>query len=221
MIETAVKRRTAYFSKVGRRNTEEVLRRARERAQELGISTIIVATGSGDTAVKAAEYFRGYRVVVVTRSTGRDVPDLQELTDESRRRIQELGGVVLTTTHIFGGIGRAVRRKLGAYQVDELIAFVLRVFGQGVKVCCEITMMAADAGLARTDEEVIAIAGTARGADTALVLKPAHAQDFFDIQVEEIICKPRQWLPSKRFPVLQQRPGDSHGYEELEATPVP
>ncbi|MFH1928052.1 MAG: hypothetical protein ABIK79_07760 [Chloroflexota bacterium] len=51
--------------------------------------------------------------------------------------------------------------------------------------------MAADAGLIRTDEEVIAIAGTGRGADTAVVLQPAHAQDFFNLRVKEIICKPR------------------------------
>jgi hypothetical protein len=63
--------------------------------------------------------------------------------------------------------------------------------GEGMKVVYEIAVMAADAGLARTDEEIIAIAGTGRGADTAVVLKPANARDFFDIRVKEILCKPR------------------------------
>jgi hypothetical protein len=59
-----------------------------------------------------------------------------------------------------------------------------------MKVACEITIMATDAGLVRTDEPALAIAGTGRGADTAAILRPANAQDFFDLRVNEILCKP-------------------------------
>jgi hypothetical protein len=59
-----------------------------------------------------------------------------------------------------------------------------------MKVVVEISVMAADAGLVRTDEEIIAIAGTGRGADYAVVLKPVHSNDFFDLKVKEILCKP-------------------------------
>jgi hypothetical protein len=99
--------------------------------------------------------------------------------------------MVLTATHAFGGVGRAVRRRFNTYQVDEIIAQTLRVFGQGTKVACEIVLMAADAGLISTDEEIISIAGTAYGADTALVVKPAHTHDFFQLKVREVLCKPR------------------------------
>ena len=78
--------------------------------------------------------------------------------------------------------------------LGEIIADTLRIFGHGMKVACEITMMAADGGLVRTDEDVIAIAGTGgegRGADTAIVLKPVNSHDFFDLKVKEILCKPR------------------------------
>jgi len=51
--------------------------------------------------------------------------------------------------------------------------------------------MAADAGLVRTDTPLIGIAGTGKGADSAAVVVPANAQDFFDLRVHEIICKPR------------------------------
>ena len=57
-----------------------------------------------------------------------------------------------------------------------------------------VVMMAADSGLVRTDEEIIAIAGTGRagrGADTALVMQTNNAHRVFDIKVKEIICKPR------------------------------
>jgi len=60
-----------------------------------------------------------------------------------------------------------------------------------MKVACEIALMAADAGLVRTDEDVISIAGTGRGADTAVVLRPVNTRNFFDLKVKEILCKPR------------------------------
>ena len=41
-----------------------------------------------------------------------------------------------------------------------------------------------------TDEDVIAIGGTGRGADTAVVLSPVNSQDFLDLKIKEILCKP-------------------------------
>jgi hypothetical protein len=70
------------------------------------------------------------------------------------------------------------------------MANTLRLFGQGMKVVCEITLMATDAGLVRTDEDIIVIGGTSRGADTAVVLRPVNSEDFFDLKVREILCKP-------------------------------
>ena len=189
MTETIIQ--AVYFDKPGPQNTHRTLEIARKRAEELGIRDIVVATTKGDTGVLAARMFQGYNLVVVTHSTGFRKPDYQELTEENRRAIEELGGKILTCTHAFGGVGRAVRKKLNTYQVEEIIAYTLRIFGEGIKVVAEITLMAADAGLIRTDREVIAIAGTGRGADTAAVLLPAHAQNFFDIRVLEILAKPR------------------------------
>jgi hypothetical protein len=64
------------------------------------------------------------------------------------------------------------------------------MFGQGTKVAIEIALMAADAGLIRTDEDVIAIGGTKDGADTALVIRPATSAHCLDLKIREIICKP-------------------------------
>jgi hypothetical protein len=182
---------SVYFTEPGSGNTEKTLEIARKRAGQLGIKTIVVASTSGETGVKAVKLFSNYKVVVVTHSTGFPAPDAQELTPQNRAKILEQGAMILTATHAFGGVGRAVRRKFHTYQVDEIIAQTLRVFGQGAKVACEIVLMAADAGLIRTDEEVICIGGTASGADTALVVKPAHTQDFFELKVREVLCKPR------------------------------
>jgi hypothetical protein len=182
---------SVYFPEPGSANTDKTLEIARRRAEELGIETTVVASTSGETGLKAVKEFANRKVVVVTHVTGFSTPGVQELTPQNRARILEKGGMVLTATHAFGGVGRAVRRRFNTYQVDEIIAQTLRTFGQGTKVACEIVLMAADAGLIRTDEEIISIGGTANGADTALVVKPAHAHDFFQLKVKEVLCKPR------------------------------
>lgn len=179
-----------YFEKPGQENTDETLRIVRERAQELGIETIVVATTVGGTAVKAVEAFPGMKVIAVTHVHGMREPDTQEFTDENRRKVEAAGGVVLTAAHAFTGIGGAMRKKFRMFLLGDVIANTLRIFGQGMKVVPEIALMAADAGLVRTDEDIIAVAGTGRGADTAVVLKPVNSADFFDLKVSEILCKP-------------------------------
>ncbi|MEA1872592.1 MAG: pyruvate kinase alpha/beta domain-containing protein [Chloroflexota bacterium] len=164
MMET----QSVYFPEPGNENTEKTLEVAKRRAEELGIKTIVAASTSGETGLKAVKAFANYKVVVVTHTTGLQAPDVQELTPQNRAKILENGGLILTATHAFGGVGRAVLRRFNTYQVDEIIAQTLRVLGQGTKVACEIALMAADAGLIRTDEEITSIGGTAKGADTAL-----------------------------------------------------
>jgi hypothetical protein len=179
-----------YFGQPGKDNTERVLQVARARAEELGIQSIIVATTTGETGVRASEVFKGYNLVLVTHSTGFKEPNQQELTEANRQIIEANGGRILTCQHAFGGVGRAVRKKLQTYELEEIIAFTLRIFGEGMKVVCEVALMAADAGLVRVGEPAIAIAGTGRGADTAVVLRPANAQAFFDLRIMEVLCKP-------------------------------
>ncbi len=180
----------AYFHTPGRDNTERVLQIARTRAEQLDIRSIVVATTTGQTGVRASEMFKGYNLIAVTHSTGFKEPNFQELTDENRRAIEANGGRVLTCQHAFGGVGRAVRKKLQTYELEEIVAYTLRIFGEGMKVACEIALMAADAGLIRVGEPAIAIGGTGRGADTAVVLLPANVQAFFDTRIMEVLCKP-------------------------------
>ncbi len=182
--------KTVYFDKPGPENTEEALRIAKVRAEELGIRSIVVATTAGDTAARAAEVFQGMKVVAVTHYTGMRAPNNQELTDENRQKIESQGGIILTTMHAFAGVSRAMRLKFDTLAIGEIIANVLRIFGQGMKVVCEIAVMAADAGLVPTDEDAIVIAGTGRGADTVVVLTPVNSTNIFDLKVKEILCKP-------------------------------
>jgi len=186
----AMELKTTYFENPGRENTEEVLRIVRQRAEELGIKTIVVASTVGDTAVKATEAFSGFRVIAVSHLAGFRAPNSQEFTEENRKIVENRGGIILTTTHLFSGLSAAMRKKFNTYIIGDIVANILRIFGEGMKVVCEIAVMAADGGLVRTDEDIIAIGGTGRGADTAVVLRPVNSGDFFDLKVKEILCKP-------------------------------
>jgi len=185
------RRETVYFEEPGKANTGEALRLARERAKELGVSSVVVASSTGETGVEASRVFKGYNLVVVTSVTGYAKPDEVRMGPEHRMEIEANGGRVVTAAHAFGGVGRAIHSKFGAIQVDEVVAHVLRLFSEGFKVACEVACMAVDAGLIRTDEEAIAVGGSAGGADTAIVVRPNNTHNLFDMRVREIICKPR------------------------------
>ena len=180
-----------YFNKPGPGNTRAVMEIVSRRAKELAIKNILVATCSGRTVFEALEVLGPeVKIIAVTHVTGFQKPNHQELSSETRKQLESKGVSVLTCQHAFGGVGRAVRNKLATFQVDEIMAYTLRTFGEGTKVAVELALMAADAGLVRTDEDVISIGGTGKGADTALVLQSANSFHFFDLKVKEIICKP-------------------------------
>ncbi|MGD2295043.1 MAG: pyruvate kinase alpha/beta domain-containing protein [Candidatus Aminicenantes bacterium] len=180
-----------YFKSTGGKNTERALEIAASRAEELGIQNVVVASSSGRTGLMAAELFKVKNLAIVTHSTGFMEPDYQELRPEYRTQLEKSGAKLLTCQHALGGVGRAVRKKLGTYELEEIIAYTLRIFGEGTKVAIEIALMAADAGLISTKEPCIAVGGTSQGADTAVLLCPANAQTFFDLRIIEFLAKPR------------------------------
>ncbi|NLM45911.1 MAG: hypothetical protein GX200_03820 [Firmicutes bacterium] len=180
------------FARKGPHNTEETLRLAVARAQELGIRHFVVASNSGRTAKMLHALAGEANVVCVTHHTGFLRPGVQELDPKVRQELLAAGVSVLTTTHLLGGIDRGVENKFGGTYPGGIVAATLRMLGQGIKVCVEIAVMALDAGMIPYGEDVIAIGGTGSGADTALVIRPAHARDFFDGRIKELICKPRE-----------------------------
>jgi hypothetical protein len=180
-----------YFKKPGPSNTKNVLEAVSKRAEALSIGKVLIATCSGETAFEALKILKsGLQIIAVTHVTGFSKPNVQEMTNAVREELISKGVKVLTAQHAFGGVGRAVRNKLSTFQVDEIMAFTLRIFGHGTKVAIELALMAADAGLVRTDEDVISVGGSAKGVDSALVIRPSNTHNFFDLKVRQIICKP-------------------------------
>jgi uncharacterized protein len=181
---------TWYFKDAGNENTDAVLQLVAARARELGIQKVLVPSATGSTALAAAAVLTGLRLVVITQEAGFVKPGQQEFPLETRQALEAKGIAVHTVTHAFGGLSRAMRKKFNTHVIGDIIANTLRIFGPGMKVAVEITLMAADCGAVRTDETVIAMGGADNGLDTAIVCRPVNAQRFFDLKVQEILCKP-------------------------------
>ena len=184
-----------YFDRPGRQNTEAVAEAVRERCGELGIKHIVFASDSGKTALKFWKVLQGkdLELISVAEHTGYSGGDEPTVKPEKRKELEEKGIKVLVCSHALSGIGRSITDKFGGVSHVEIIAYTLRLFGtDGLKVAVEVAVMAADAGLIPSDRVVIAAGGSGGGADTAVVLKPAHMNNFFELEIREIIAKPRQ-----------------------------
>lgn len=188
---SVVERKVTYFNEAGKQNTDTLLRIVKEYVEKEGIINIVVASTTGETGVKTSKIFKGCNIVIVTHCFGFREPGKIELEDEYRREILANRAKIFTGVHALSSVERAIRKDFGTIQPLELIANTLRLMGEGTKVCVEITLMAADAGLIPVDKDVIAVAGTGRGADTALRIQPANTGRFFNLKIREVIAKPR------------------------------
>jgi hypothetical protein len=185
--------KTLVFETGGPHNTAATLAIARDRAQALGIRHVVVASSHGSTARQAQAVFAplGIEVIAVTISQSWE-SEGWVMTAAERSELEELGVKVFTGMHALGdGVGTAFTGKYGGRTPEEIVRDTLYRFSQGMKVAVECLLMAADAGLLDISMEVIAIAGTGSGADTAIVCKPAYPRTFHELEIREILAKPR------------------------------
>lgn len=202
----SIKRTTVYFEKPGKEHTEETLKIALEAAKERGIDTVLVSSTSGYCALEALKVFEGsgLKVIIVTHQTGYRVPGVQLLPPEIKEKLEEAGMIVHTGTDVLTGgveIGMSRQRPAKTSPLDDRLPFIvppittvvantLRLFSTGVKVCPEIVMMAADAGLIPIDKKVVSVAGSHVGSDTAMVITPSTSNRIRNMKLHEIIAKP-------------------------------
>ncbi len=184
-----------YFDRPGKENTDAVLDAVGRCLRRTGIGHVVVASNSGETAFKVLSRFAGsdVRIVVVTSHAGFSGEGVVDMDDKTYERLTQSGARVVRSSHALSGLERSVTRKLGGSSRVEAISEALRsLFGQGLKVCVEVAVMAADNGAIPCGNfEVAVIGGTGEGADTACVVRPAHANSFFNMEVREIIAIPR------------------------------
>jgi uncharacterized protein len=174
-----------YFEKPGVDNTEETIRLAIERAKARGINRFVIASTKGDTARLAAERLNGTGITMIViphqYSGGQ-----QRFPLELVKSLEKQGHHVHFATSLFG------TENLYGVTTPRVMSFLLRTFSQGMKVCVEMIFMATDGGFVASGESIIAIAGTGKGADTAVVAVAASSRDLPNLHITEIICKPLQ-----------------------------
>jgi len=181
-----------YFDTPGPSNTDDVIEIVRERLRKGDIRTVLVASTSGKTArkLKNALVKEKVKMVCVTEHAGFKSGD-ENLFDEGvRTELNAVGIPVVQASHVLSGVGRSISQKFGGTTPVEVIAHTLRLLGQGIKVAVEISIMAADAGVIATTDDVIAVAGTGSGSDSAIVIRPCHMNTFFNLAIREILAKP-------------------------------
>ncbi|MEW6570245.1 MAG: pyruvate kinase alpha/beta domain-containing protein [Nitrospirota bacterium] len=188
-----MERKVFYFKKAGTENTSKCLEIAKSIIVDYGYKHLIVATTTGETGLLFAEALKDLEVniVVVTHSSGFKGPNTIEMPDHVRDAIESQGAKVYTGSMLTHSIETSFSSKFGGLYPTLIVANTLRRFGEGSKVCCEIVMMAVDSGLIPEGDEVVAVAGTAKGADTIMILKSAASKRFLDLRVLEIVAKPR------------------------------
>jgi hypothetical protein len=176
-----------YFEEPGINNTETTLRLAAERAKARGIKKIVLASTRGDTARQAAERWAGtgIKMVVVPHQYG-FMAGTQRFPAELVAELNKKGHVVHFGTMLFH------TEHLYGMETPRVMANLLRTFCQGMKVCVEIALMVVDGGHVAPGEQVVIVAGTGRGADTAIVAVAASSMRLPELHITEIICKPLQ-----------------------------
>jgi hypothetical protein len=184
-----------YFERPGRENTADCIAIVRKALSDGVHKHLVVASTAGDTGLAVAEALKGQdcNLVIVTHAAGYKEPNTIEITPAVRAKIEGLGARVYTGSMLTHSLETAFAQKFSGLYPTILVAQTLRRLGEGAKVGCEIVMMAVDAGLVPEGEEVIAVAGTGKGADTVLVVKSAASKRFLELKVLEILAKPRAW----------------------------
>jgi hypothetical protein len=188
-----MEKKIVYFERPGKENTGACLEVVKSGLNEGKYKHLVVASTTGSNGLLFSEAFKnsGVNMVVVTHSAGFKGPNTFEMPGETIDKIRANGAKIFTGTILTHSIETSLNAKFSGAYPAMIIAQALRRFGEGAKVCCEIVMMAVDAGLVPEAAEVVAVAGTGYGADTVMVIKSAASKRFLELKVLEILAKPR------------------------------
>jgi hypothetical protein len=186
-----VKRSILYFGEPGNENTGEIVEIVYERLKEGDIRSVVVASSSGGTGLKFAKKMaRETNLVIVSSHPGYSAPGVWKFDLNILKEVESMGCRVVKQSHILSGLERSISNKFSGASHTEVLAESLRcLLGVGMKVAIECAIMAADSG-AIPIEKTIAVGGTGKGADCAIVVWPSHFNNFFDFRVLEILAKP-------------------------------
>ena len=171
-----------YFESGGAQNSETVIKIALARYQQGGIDAVVTASSYGESAKQAAQVFAGSGaklLVVGEVLDGQQSPNATICAELAAQGHRVLWGTPL------GAMSTFTRDQTAA-----VVADCYRRVSEGFKVVCEIVLIATSQGYLQTGQKVLAMAGTHRGLDTAVVASAAAFNDFKEFEINEILCKP-------------------------------
>jgi len=208
-LSECIVKKILYFEKPGPENTDSVVQAVKERVKEGDIKHVAVASISGRTALKFAQELKDMEVLVVCVSGyagwltqhGIEYPFVRGNVREKLERLKV--AIVDKTPSAFSGdtIDYGLARY-GYIPPSWIVSETLQALGgYGLKTAVEVVLMATDCGAVPPSMDVIAIAGTDKGADTAIVARSTFSTWMFSsdstkrFQVFEILAMPRkkQW----------------------------
>lgn len=207
-----IEREVYYYKFKGEVNTGHVVRVAVKRALEIKASALIVASETGRSAIKAAKVIKDMggdlRLIVVTHPPdetwgphGKIPIGLRHPHNVNALRcLEALGAVVVQGSRPFAPPSRSIGWE---HPVPEaIIDKVLSIFGQGVKIAIEASLMATDAGAVKRGDIVVSLGGTFKGLDAAIAAKTTYSYHFLkEYEILEIIAKP--YYPRVKLPEYQ------------------
>ena len=165
--------RNGLYLKPGGKSTARLIEAVAERVKESGLSSVVVASTKGKTAVKLGEALKGVaQVVSVTEFT---------YGDDVKKSMKKLKVIPVEKAELPIQDRREMREAL-------------LMFGTGVKAALEVAAVAADKELVQGN--IIVVAGSKGGLDTALAVRPSPPSDFSNpdpekrMSVLEIVAMP-------------------------------
>ncbi len=185
-----IEKKVLYFEKPGENNTEACIHQVRHEVEENGYRFVVVASSSGVTGVEFAKALSDLdtEVCVVKYAVG---DDAAEIPEDMRKQLAQNKATFFSSPSIDMLLDGAFGLKLASSNPSKVVNKTLSLFGEGMKVCCDIIMMATDKGILTEGVEAIAVAGTKSGADTVAVIRAAASMRFKELKVMEILAKPR------------------------------
>jgi len=202
-LRACVEKKILYFASPGPHNTMDVLKAVKKRLDEDDIKHVVVASVSGETALRIAEALKNLKVRVVCvsgfpgwLSIKKEYPFVEE---KFRKKLERLGVAIVdkTPSSMSDTIDYGLARY-GYVPASWVMAETLEtVGGYGLKTAVEAILMATDSGITPAFREAISVAGTDKGADTAIVAKSTFSSSVFSsdanrrFQILEIIAMPK------------------------------
>lgn len=199
-----VKREVYYFDEPGEGNTMLVIEAVSRRLKTDGIREVIVASTSGETAVQFAQELQDKAELICVS----EAPYWQELKkewsslkQEYRRELEKRGVAIIDRAPYVFHSSVLEAARWHAVSPERLVRETLYFYGQGMKVAVEVALMAVSCGYVAPYKDVIAVGGSGKGADTAIVLRTTYPPSLFDkdpakrLEIKEILAMPssKKW----------------------------